>query len=101
MHGESAMPKLLEVLHAEGKNISQIAKAYNISVESLLKYAKLAGVDLTHRKIKCCRCHKKFETEVDNYNIPFNKICPNCNKKSLNKEWIVRTKIKRLESGLE
>ena len=32
------------------------------------------------KKIKCLKCKKEFETDVDSYGIPYNKICKSCKK---------------------
>jgi NAD-dependent SIR2 family protein deacetylase len=70
----------IEEMHKQGKSIKEISEAYNVSIESIIKFSKIVNVDLEHRKISCCKCHKNFKTEVDEINIPINRLCPKCLK---------------------
>ena len=37
---------------------------------------------MTKKKIKCLKCKKEFETDVDSAGIPYKKICSSCKKKT-------------------
>ena len=35
---------------------------------------------ITTKIVKCLKCKRKFETEVDSIGVPYNRICKKCKK---------------------
>lgn len=42
------------------------------------------------KKVVCLKCHKEFETELDDRNIPYNRLCYSCRVKNKKQRFVYK-----------